>query len=259
LSRIWLSISSKEKRERLGFLGGVIVAVIASFWAVFVYLRPPTSEAQVQSEDCKDPYFQTKLENRIGVIKIIKEGNKLTSSRRFKLTLGNPSKNCTAIFTALSIEILYIAIDHQTQVYFQEIPTTYSKHIAISNDDAGKLIPISTKTLYYTPAGPAEQFLVDVVSKTKGVAYAIRLIVDWYDLKTREPHTAKTWVAIAAYPDGNPETFRNNFADSKKEPEIRQDWERQQLVSWATIYDKIDVSIKDAQLKHEDQMLNFDE
>ena len=37
-------IDSKEKRERLAFLGGGLVVIIGGLWGAFVYLYPPKSD-----------------------------------------------------------------------------------------------------------------------------------------------------------------------------------------------------------------------
>jgi hypothetical protein len=37
-------IDSKEKRERLAFLGGGLVVIIGGLWAAFVYFYPPKSD-----------------------------------------------------------------------------------------------------------------------------------------------------------------------------------------------------------------------
>ena len=107
----------------------------------------------------------------------------------------------------------------------------------VSPADKGKSIGLSNASRNYTPLSPPDQFMVDVFSKKRGFAYALRFGVEWSDLKTGTANKSLSWIALAPFPDGQGEMFGGDDAMA---------WRTDRLIEWRTKYDKTDKAVEDA-------------
>lgn len=187
-------------------------------------------------QECSKSYLQLRLDDRIGTLIMRGEDR----ARRFRVMLGNPTSDCTAIVKTISVEVVDTVEDHHGAL--EALMSSFRYRATISPSDKGKALALNGEDRFtYPPHGNPDQFVLDISSAKRGYSYALRFVVDWSDLRTSMPNRAQSWVAIASFPDdagmmfgGGTETFA---------------WRREQLRKWRQQYDGSAEALKDAEVE----------
>jgi hypothetical protein len=88
-------------------------------------------------QECSKSYMQLRLDDRIGTLII--RGN--DRARRFRLTLGNPTNDCTAIVKEIAVEVVDYVEDHRGAP--EALMSRFNYRATISPTDKGKILPVN--------------------------------------------------------------------------------------------------------------------
>jgi len=114
-------------------------------------------------QECSKGYLQLQLNDRIGTL--IMRGR--DDARRFRLVVGNPTQDCTAIVNAISVEVVDYGEDHHGAL--EALMATFVYRKTISPLDKGKRLPVNGNDRFtYPPRSNPDQFVVDVSSAKDG-------------------------------------------------------------------------------------------
>jgi hypothetical protein len=190
-------------------------------------------------QDCRKPYLQLRSDDRIGTLVVSPNDSSDNNPRRFRILLGNPTKDCIVTVDSICVEVADFIVDHHPAL--EALTSTHKFKIDISPEDKGRSLLVTDKSFNYPPMSSPDQIIIDAFSKKNGVAYALRFVAKWSDFKTGTHNIAKSWIAVAPYPDGQGELLGGGsdaFA-----------WCQQQLISWRREFDKNDPAIQDASIE----------
>jgi hypothetical protein len=183
--------------------------------------------------ECDKPYLQLLIDDRIGTA-VFEDPN--DSRRRFRVMIGNPTKDCTAAVNSVSIEVVSVIPDHHGA--FEALSKTYKYQITLAPSDQGKTKLITQDPFSYPPNSVPDQLIIDVSTTKRGYMYGLRFVVVWMDLRTRVTNTSKTWVVAAPFPD------EDGLADMGGHKTF--DWRLEQLTRWRQQFDHSPSAVKDA-------------
>jgi hypothetical protein len=187
-------------------------------------------------QECSKNYLQLRLDDRIGTLIMRGEDR----ARRFRLMLGNPTNDCTAIVKTISVEVVDTVEDHHGAL--EALMSSFRYRATISPSDKGKALALNGEDRFtYPPHSNPDQFVLDISSAKRGYSYALRFLVDWSDLRTKTSNRAQSWVAIASFPDA-PGMIFGGDADTFG-------WRREQLRKWRQQYDGSKEALKDADVE----------
>ena len=198
-------------------------------------------------QDCSKPYLQMQLDDRTGTLVMSPDDEEGLHPRRFRLIVGNPTKDCTAVVKSVFLKVEDVVEDHHPAL--EALTACYSLRADLSPTDKGKTIILSDRSYNYTPLGAPDQFVADVFTKKRGFAYGVRFGVEWTDLKTQKTNETLSWVALAAFPDGQGEIFGGASAF---------EWRKEQLKNWRRQYDNTKQAIDDASKRDAPYKRQFD-
>lgn len=183
--------------------------------------------------ECDKPYLQLLIDDRIGTL-VFEDPN--DTRRRFRMNIGNPTKDCTAAVNSVSIEVVSVIPDHHGA--FEALSQTFKYQITLAPTDQGKTKLVTQDPFSYPPNSVPDQLIIDVSTTKSGYMYGLRFVVAWTDLRTKVTNTSKTWVVAAPFPDGD---GLDDMGEHKTFP-----WRREQLTRWRQQFDGSPSAIKDA-------------
>lgn len=186
-------------------------------------------------QECSKNYLQLQLDDRIGTL--VSSGK--NDARRFRVTVGNPTNDCTAVVKTVSVEVVDSVEDHHPAL--EALMSVFKFKVVVSPADKGKTIAVNGgRQFSYPPHSNPDQYVFDVFSKRDGYSYALRFRVDWTDLRTKTSNSAQSWIAVASFPDG-----RGEFNDAG---DVNA-WRLERLLDWRKKYDQSDEALKDANVE----------
>lgn len=186
--------------------------------------------------ECDKPYLQLLIDDRIGTA--VFENDPDQSYRRFRMKVGNPTKDCTALVHSVSVEIVSVIADQHNA--FEALSDSFRYQVALAPSDQGTTKLITEDPFSYPPNSVPDQLVFDVSSSKRGYMYGLRFVVAWADLRTKVSNVSKTWVVAAPFPgdESGPLGGFNGAATFK--------WRQEQLASWRRQFDQSSFAVSDA-------------
>jgi hypothetical protein len=159
-----------------------------------ININPP---AYNTSKDCSEDYLRIKSDDSIGAMIIGKNHSTDGYARRFRITISNPTQNCSAVMPLLGVEVVDV-------IPYEEGPPeglmqSYQHVVRISPHDLHRIVKVEdTDKFAYAPNESIEH-VIDVFTKKWGVTYVLRVVAQWRDISHNDEKRLKSWVLLAPF------------------------------------------------------------